>query len=191
MKLKSLLSIVLVVALLAIAVTSVIKNNAEKEEVAKEEELLQGVGKNEVGGLELGEKAPNFTLQTMGGEEVSLSDFKGKKVMINFWATWCPPCRAETPHLVNYYNENAEKENFEILSVNAMSTESSSDKVSEFIEQYKMKFPVVVDPRGELVKKYEVLNFPTSFFINTEGVIQEKRYVIDEKQLAEIVKGLD
>lgn len=189
MKFKSIFSVILVVALLVIAVTTIVKNNNENE--AKEEmKVIEGSGNNDAGGLKVGQKAPDFTLQTLAGEEVSLSDFKGKKVMINFWATWCPPCRAETPHMVKYYNEQAEKENFEILSVNAMSTESNSKKVEDFIKEYEMTFPIVIDPRGETVKQYEVLNFPTSFFVNTEGVIEQKLNLVDEEQLEKVVKSL-
>lgn len=190
MKLKTIISVVIVVALLAVAVTSLIKKNAENEAM-KEAETIQGSDVKDAGGLKVGEKAPDFTLQTLDGEEVSLADYKGKKVMINFWATWCPPCKAETPHLVNYYNEKAKKENVEILSINAMSTESKSENVGKFIKEYKMEFPVLIDARGELIKQYEVMNFPTSFFVNTKGIIQEKFYVLNEKQLASIVEKLD
>lgn len=187
-KLKTVISVVLVVALIAIAVTSLIKKNMENE-AAQQVKTAQEVV--DAGGLKVGKEAPNFTLQTLDGKEVSLADYRGKKVMINFWATWCPPCREETPHLVNYYNEHAKEGNFEILSINAMSTESKSEKVGQFIDEYKMTFPVLIDPRGELVKKYEVMNFPTSFFVNTKGIIQEKSYVLNEKQLAAIVDKLD
>lgn len=190
MKIKTLVSIIIVAALIAIAVTSLIKNNAEKEAIEKINNI-QGSGTNDAGGLDVGKMAPDFTLQTLEGKEFSLADLKGKKVMINFWATWCPPCKAETPHLVNYYNEHGKDENFEILSINAMSTESKSEKVEEFIKEYKMTFPVLIDPRGELLNQYEVLNFPTSFFINTKGVIQEKSYVLTEEQLAKIVESLE
>lgn len=190
MKIKSILSILLVAALLVVAVTTIIKNNASDKAI-ESTEVIEGSGTNDAGGLKVGQKAPDFTLQTLDGEEISLSDLKGKKVMINFWATWCPPCKAETPHMVKYYNEKAKSENFEILSVNAMSTESKSENVSKFIDEYKMTFPVVIDPRGEIVSQYEVLNFPTSFFINTEGVIQEKLNLIDEEQLEKVVNSLD
>lgn len=188
MKFKSIVSIVLVAVLLVVAVTTIIKKNTTNDEKV---EIIQGGGTNDAGGLQVGQKAPDFKLQTLDGKEIALSDFKGKKVMINFWATWCPPCKAETPEMVKYYNEKAKKENFEILSVNAMSTESKSENVGKFIEEYKMSFPVVIDPRGEIIKQYEVLNFPTSFFINTKGVIQEKLNLVDETQLDRVVKSLD
>ncbi|MBQ0139313.1 MAG: redoxin domain-containing protein [Kurthia sp.] len=188
MKIKSILSVLLIAILLVVAVTTIVKKNIADEEKV---EVITGKQAQDAGGLKVGQKAPDFKLQTLDGKEIALSDFKGKKVMINFWATWCPPCKAETPEMVKYYNAHAKDENFEILSVNAMSTESKSESVGKFIEDYEMTFPVVIDPRGEIIKQYEVLNFPTSFFINTEGVIQEKLNLIDEKQLTKVVKSLD
>lgn len=188
MKLKSIISIIFVAVLLVVAVTTIIKKNTANNEKV---EVIQGEGTNDAGGLQIGQKAPDFKLQTLDGKEIALSDFKGKKVMINFWATWCPPCKAETPEMVKYYNEKAQDANFEILSVNAMSTESKSENVNKFIEEYKMTFPVVIDPRGDTIKQYEVLNFPTSFFINTKGIIQEKLNLVDEEQLIQVVKALD
>lgn len=189
MKFKSILGIVLVVALVGIAVFSIIKKDVAKEE--PKTEVIEGGGENDGGGIAVGKKAPDFKLQNLDGEEVSLSDFKGKKVMINFWATWCPPCKAETPHMVKYYDEKAKEANMEILAVNAMSTESKSENVGKFIKEYKMKYPVVIDPRGEVLSQFEVLSFPTSFFVNTDGIIQYKTNMVTESQLEDIIKSLD
>lgn len=189
MKFKSILGILLVVALVSIAVFSIVKKDVAKDE--PKVEVIESSGGNYGGGIQIGKKAPDFKLQDLNGKEVSLSDFKGKKVMINFWATWCPPCKAETPHMVKYYDEKAKAANMEILSVNAMSTESNSANVGKFVEEYKMKYPVVIDPRGEVLSQYEVLNFPTSFFVNTDGIIQQKTNIVTEAQLEDIIKSLD
>ncbi|CDQ20637.1 redoxin domain-containing protein [Halobacillus karajensis] len=118
-------------------------------------------------GLEKGQQAPDFTLQTLSGEETSLSDYRGKKVMINFWATWCPPCRAEMPDMQKF----SEKEDIQILAVNLTETESSVKGVQDFADEFGLTFPILLDKDDSVANKYEINPVPTSIFVNEEGKI--------------------
>ncbi len=109
--------------------------------------------------------APDFTLQTLDGESVSLSDYRGKLVMINFWASWCPPCNSEMPDLQRYYEQHQD-EDFIILGVNYQDT---PDKVQAFIEKYGVTFPILLDSDGRIANLFGVQGLPTSFFVDKEG----------------------
>ncbi len=109
--------------------------------------------------------APDFTLQTLDGESVSLSDYRGKLVMINFWASWCPPCNSEMPDLQRYYEQHQD-EDFIILGVNYQDT---PDKVQAFIEKYGVTFPILLDSDGRVANLFGVQGLPTSFFVDKEG----------------------
>lgn len=122
-------------------------------------------------GLQVGNQAPDFTLPTIEGNMVSLSSFKGKKVILNFWATWCPPCRDEIPHMVKLY-EKYKDDDYVIVAVNMTSTESDIDVVKTFVNDHDMTFPILLDEKGELVALYEMIGYPTSFFLDTDGVIR-------------------
>ncbi|MGP4081848.1 peroxiredoxin family protein [Pseudalkalibacillus sp. R45] len=127
-----------------------------------------------VTGIKQGNIAPDFTLETMDGGSVKLSDFKGKNIIVNFWATWCPPCRAEMPEMQEYYEANKDN-NFVILAVNMTKTEKSQMDVKQFVEEdFELTFPVVMDLKHEVTNTYEVTGYPTSYFIDKEGVIQYK-----------------
>jgi thiol-disulfide isomerase/thioredoxin len=118
--------------------------------------------------------APDFELITLTDESVKLSDFRGKKVFINFWATWCPPCKEEMPHIQNYYEEAAKDDNVVILSINVTDLESNRNTIQQFSEDYAMTFPILLDEKGDVSITYEILTLPTSMIINEEGVIVEK-----------------
>ncbi|MFL0504777.1 TlpA family protein disulfide reductase [Ureibacillus sp. 179-F W5.1 NHS] len=122
---------------------------------------------NEVG-IRRGNIAPNFTLETLEGEVLSLSDFKGKKVFINFWATWCPPCRAEMPDIQKF----SEDEDVLVLAINLTHTEDSLLTVDNFIQEKGFDFPVLVDENGEVAELFRVQAYPTSYMIDTSGRIQ-------------------
>ncbi len=109
--------------------------------------------------------APDFTLQTLDGESVSLSDYRGKLVMINFWASWCPPCNSEMPDLQSYYEQHKD-EDFIILGVNYQDT---PDKVQAFVEKYSVTFPILLDSDGRVADLFGVQGLPTSFFVDKEG----------------------
>ncbi len=152
--------------------------NGEKEpqmRVAGDGEGLEGdkasenedVAGGEVG-LQKGQKAPDFELQTMEGETVKLSDYRGQKVMINFWATWCPPCRAEMPDMQKFY----ENEDIEILAVNLTQTESDASDVTEFVDDFGLTFPILMDEKIAVANQYEIKPIPTSYFVDSEGYIQ-------------------
>ncbi|WP_261134217.1 peroxiredoxin [Bacillus sp. Marseille-Q3570] len=127
-----------------------------------------------VTGIKQGNIAPDFTLETMDGQSVKLSDFKGKNIIVNFWATWCPPCRAEMPEMQEYYEANKDKD-FVILAVNMTKTEKSQMDVKQFVEEdFELTFPVVMDLKHKVTNTYEVTGYPTSYFIDKEGVIQYK-----------------
>ena len=116
----------------------------------------------------VGDVAIDFTLPDLDGNQVSLSDFRGKRVMLNFWATWCGPCRIEIPHMVALYDELRD-EGFEIVAVNLREDEA---RASKFTEEMGMQFPVLLDERGKIGAAYFVRGIPTSIFLDDKGVIQ-------------------
>lgn len=113
--------------------------------------------------------APDFTLETLSGETYTLSSLQGNVVLVNFWATWCPPCRAEMPELLQAARDYPD---LALLAVNVAET---SDKVSQFAEQFRMDVPVVIDPQGAISDRYNVRGLPTSIFLDADGKIMEVR----------------
>jgi peroxiredoxin len=119
-------------------------------------------------GTSVGNLAPDFTLASTSGEMVSLSDYRGKRVMVNFWGTWCPPCRAEMPDMEKFYQEN----DVEILAVNLTPTESNVSDVTEFIDEFGLSFQVLLDEELAVSSKYGIQPVPTSFMVDSKGIIQ-------------------
>src|SRR5699024_7178323 len=112
-------------------------------------------------GLEKGKLAPDFEVTTLDGEHVKLSDYRGERVMLNFWATWCPPCRAEMPDMQKVY----EKENVTILAVNMIETESNEEDVADFVKSYELTFPILIDENSNIMMDYRIQAYPTSYLI--------------------------
>lgn len=126
-------------------------------------------------GLEIGQQAPNFELTSLSGETFKLSDYKGQMVMLNFWASWCPPCRVEMPHMETYYQEFKEEHNIEILAVNMTTLErGSKEKVPEFTEKHGLTFPILMDEKGDVKDLYDVMVYPTTYIVNAKGIITDK-----------------
>lgn len=146
-------------------------------------------------GLEINKRAPNFELTTLIGDTVKLSDYKGQRVVLNFWASWCPSCRFEMPHMENYYQKYKNLENVEILAVNMTTMErGGNEKIEEnietFIDKYQLTFPVPLDEDGRVMDLYKVMDLPTTYFINSEGMITDKiRGAIDDVLLKELVEN--
>lgn len=123
-------------------------------------------------GLEKGDMAPDFELELMNGEKVKLSDYRGEKVMLNFWATWCPPCRAEMPDMQKLH----ENKDVTILAVDLFDTESKIEHVEEFIEDYGVTFKVLLDKDSDVSTKYGIQPIPTTYMINSEGIIENMAF---------------
>ncbi len=114
-----------------------------------------------------GDKAPDFTLTTLDGKQMSFADLKGKPIMINFWGTWCPPCKSEMPAIQEAYVSNKHK-GFQVVSVNI---HENALPVGNFASQYGLTFPILLDKDKDVVKLYKIGPIPSSFFINRDGVI--------------------
>ncbi|WP_231573783.1 peroxiredoxin family protein [Paenibacillus sp. FSL R5-0345] len=142
-----------------------------QEESISQTNNIQQEQSIEVVGIKKGNEAPDFELLNLEEQPVKLSDFKGKKVILNFWATWCPPCRIEMPHMEKYYTDY--KDDTVVLAVNLTNTEKNRANVTGFIEQFGLSFPVVMDSEGDVSSKYQVVAYPTSFIIDSQGIIQE------------------
>jgi cytochrome c biogenesis protein CcmG/thiol:disulfide interchange protein DsbE len=111
--------------------------------------------------------APAFALPTVSGGDLALADYRGQVVLVNFWATWCPPCRAELPDLVSYYHDNAGR-GFMLIGVNEQETAA---QVADYLAQNRLDFPVALDADGRVMEQYGVTGMPSSFLINREGQI--------------------
>lgn len=117
-------------------------------------------------------KAPDFTLKDLHGSTVSLSSLKGKVVLLNFWASWCPPCKAEMPSMNKLYKEIRAK-GFEIVAV---STDNSLSPIKEFLAKSRVDFKVLFDEKKAVSREYKVFSMPTTFLIDRNGFIVEKYY---------------
>jgi peroxiredoxin len=115
--------------------------------------------------------APDFTLEMNTGEMLTLSDLRGKVVLVNFWASWCPPCRAEMPAMESVFNKYKDR-GFIILAVNSTIQDQKSSAI-EFAEKYGLTFPVLFDYDGSATNIYRIDALPTSFFIDRDGIIHD------------------
>ncbi|MUT68798.1 TlpA disulfide reductase family protein [Paenibacillus sp. NEAU-GSW1] len=124
-------------------------------------------------GLKEGQQAPDFKLSTIEGKESSLSDYSGKIVIVNFWASWCPPCKAEMPHMEKLHAKYGGRD-VAIVSVNMTATEKSGKSVSSFVQKHGLTFPVMMDENGAVMEQYRVRSYPTTFLLDNEGIIRER-----------------
>lgn len=115
----------------------------------------------------VGYHAPDFTVPTLSGEPFTLSDRRGQPVVMNFWATWCPPCRAEIP----FFLEAARKYNGQVAVVGVDDGEPAG-VVSSFASDLGMTYPIPLDEDSAVSRQYRVNSLPTTFFIDREGIIQ-------------------
>lgn len=117
----------------------------------------------------VGVQAPGFTLKDVQGNEVTLSQFKGKVVFLNFWATWCPACRIEMPSMERLH-ETFSDQNFTVLTVNV---DQDTATVKDFTKENSHSFPVLLDPDGRVQRIYGVFRLPETFLIDPSGAIVE------------------
>ncbi len=135
--------------------------------------------------------APDFTLETLNGQTVSLSGLRGQAVLINFWATWCPPCRAEMPAIQQVYDRYHDQ-GFTVLAVNL---QESDAQVAAFAEQFGLTFPILMDRSGSVFARYRVRALPSTFFVDKEGIIQNVTVggpmaeAFIESQVADLIAG--
>jgi len=113
--------------------------------------------------------APNFTLQSNAGGQVSLASLKGKVVMVNFWATWCVPCRQEMPHLEALY-EKYNSLGFELLAVNV--EKNNAEGARKWLQETPVTFPVLFDPENQVTKLYKVQTMPSTVIIGRDGTMR-------------------
>lgn len=116
----------------------------------------------------VGEPAPDFTLSTPDGETLRLSDLRGQTVLLNFWATWCPPCKTEMPDMEDLYQKYKDQ-GFTIVAVDQ---QESPAAVQDFFDKMNLSFQSVIDPTGETFNVYRVVALPTSYFIDSDGIIR-------------------
>ena len=119
---------------------------------------------------QVGKLAPDFEVQNLDGQAISLSSLRGKPVLLNFWAIWCPPCREEMPYLQQIYEEWS-GEGLVLLAVNIGESPSA---VEDFMQARSLSLPVLLDIKEAAARMYNVTAIPTTFFIDRDGILQEQ-----------------
>ncbi|HEY4432659.1 MAG TPA: TlpA disulfide reductase family protein [Paenibacillus sp.] len=189
---KNIIVIVILIGLVAWGINDTMKKKDERQaSLASSEQAIEGMDMSSITvGINQGDIAPDFELNTPDGESLKLSDFRGQKVIVNMWATWCPPCRVEMPDMQKFY-EKYKDENATIIAVNMTSSEKSLDSIPNFLDEFGITFPVVLDEHNKVGEIYQVYALPTSLIIDSKGIIQQKisgpmNYEMMEKFVSEI-----
>ena len=134
--------------------------------------------------------APDFVSENLNGGQAALADYKGKLVLLNFWATWCMPCRAEMPGMETLWQKYKEQ-GFVVVAIS--SDEGSPARVETFSKLLDLSFPILLDPEGEVSDLYKVSNMPTSFLIDRDGNIISRivgTEAWDSPEAIQLVEGL-
>lgn len=131
--------------------------------------LLLGCGKKPEG-VQIGDPAPDFSLPDQTGKVHTLAMYKGKVILLRFWADWCPNCKEEMPKIDEVYR-NLKDRGFDVLGVNV---KQSEEAVTAFVKEYKITFPTPLDKDASIAKRYGVIGLPTTFIIGKDGKVKEK-----------------
>ncbi|WP_252228631.1 TlpA disulfide reductase family protein [Caldicoprobacter algeriensis] len=150
-------------------------NPSQDEDAASPQDIL----KNRYYFLEVNKPMEDFEAEDLNGNKVKLSDYKGKIIFLNFWATWCPPCRTEMPHMEEFYAKYKD-EDVVVLAVSSTSVElrggtddkAAEKKVRDFIQEYGYTFPVLLDRDDEAWKIYYQTGVPANYIIDKEGIVR-------------------
>ena len=159
--------ILIIIIILIVVSILLIQNPFEKSEI-----LIGELQNNENTGLDIGNLAPDFVLQSLDGKQVQLSSFRGKKaVVVNFWATWCPPCREEMPTFEDIFVKNKKK-----LVILGVDLQESEEAIREFLQEIPVTYPLLLDPDADVKKLYNVFTQPVTYFIDKDGIIIDKKF---------------
>ncbi|MED3891580.1 redoxin domain-containing protein [Peribacillus frigoritolerans] len=173
--LKKIIASVALLSLITVAIVQAMDNESKGNDE-----------KDALGGLKIGAKAPNFYLKTLDGKQVELSDYEGKKVMLNFWATWCPPCKKEMPDMEKYTQQAGD--DVVVLAVNI----DPENDVQAFVEDNGITFTIPLDSqsaKNPVNERYKILSIPTTYFIDKKGIIRNK--VISAMTLKDMERNIN
>jgi peroxiredoxin len=134
----------------------------------------------------LGKPAPGFTLPDTEGHSHQLSDYRGKVVVLNFWATWCPPCREEMPAMERLHQLIGDED----IAVVAINVGEDEDTIFRFTGDYPVTFPLLMDQGGRIVEEYPVIGLPTTYIIDPGGIIRHRAVGTREWDAPELVEEL-
>lgn len=147
----------LTISFISVACSDDVKENPDNRELSS-------------GSIESAEKAPDFSLTSTNGESIKLSDYQGKVVILDFWATWCPPCRKGIPDLVEIQNEFKD----DVIVIGVSLDDDTKSEVVPFMKEYGINYPVVYGDNKVVTDFGSINAIPTSFIINKKGEIVEK-----------------
>ncbi|PCD08118.1 alkyl hydroperoxide reductase [Peribacillus simplex] len=173
--LKKIIASVALLSLITVAIVQAMDNESKGNDE-----------KDALGGLKIGAKAPNFSLKTLDGKQVELSDYEGKKIMLNFWATWCPPCKKEMPDMEKYTQQAGD--DVVVLAVNI----DPENDVQAFVEDNGITFTIPLDSqsaKNPVNERYKILSIPTTYFIDKKGIIRNK--VISAMTLKDMERNIN
>ncbi|WP_246206600.1 redoxin domain-containing protein [Virgibacillus ihumii] len=186
MKKRNIFGLVILLALAGFMVAGFMNEKNDKTSSSSDSDGAGIVAPNQ-NGIEVGETAPDFSLQTLSGDTFRLTDLRGKPVFLNFWASWCGPCKKEMPDMQKFYDKYKGK--VEVIAVNLTGSEIGVGKVRKYIDQYGYTYPVPLDKNSEVQGMYDVTVVPTTYLIGRDGnVIEQKRGPMTYEEMVKMLQ---
>ncbi|AQS57610.1 hypothetical protein B0W44_15485 [Novibacillus thermophilus] len=176
--------------ILLLVVGAVVVNQTGDEETAGQEEQqsTEPIQPDRDVKPQEGFAAPDFELETLAGDTVRLYENNGKPSLINFWASWCPPCKVEMPHLQEAYDQYGDDVNFHMVD---LAFNDNFDNMTQYIEENNYTFPVPLDETGDVAMTYQAAAIPTTFIVDAEGIITHRiQGAMTEQQIQAIMDDL-